>query len=96
MPKLLSEDQISVALTDLDGWRSTADGLRRTIESPSFPAAIALVQQIAEAAERMHHHPDIDIRWRKVTYTCTTHSAGGVTDLDLRLAAEINRLASPS
>lgn len=95
MPQLLSKVELDDALTSLDGWRHTPDGLSRTIESPSFPAAIVLVQQVAQVAEHLDHHPDIDIRWRTVTYVCTTHSAGGVTALDLRLAAEINRLAPP-
>ncbi len=86
---------ITTALMDLDGWQLTESGLRRTIESASFPAAIVLVQRVAQAAEHLDHHPDIDIRWRKVTYNCTTHSAGGVTELDVLLAREINRLAAP-
>lgn len=52
-----------------------------------------LVRKVAEAAEAANHHPDIDIRWRKVTYTLSTHSAGGLTQLDLDLAAQIDSLA---
>jgi 4a-hydroxytetrahydrobiopterin dehydratase len=63
------------------------------VESPSFPEAVELVRKVAEAAEAANHHPDIDIRWRKVTYTLSTHSAGGLTQLDLDLAAQIDSLA---
>jgi 4a-hydroxytetrahydrobiopterin dehydratase len=54
---------------------------------------IRLVQQVAEVAEELDHHPDIDIRWTTVTFTLSTHSAGGLTMKDLRLAADIDKLA---
>ncbi|WP_072688019.1 4a-hydroxytetrahydrobiopterin dehydratase [Rhodococcus marinonascens] len=93
MTELLSDGRIDAALTGLPGWQRTGDSLARTIESPSFPAAVELVRKVAEAAEAANHHPDIDIRWRKVTYTLSTHSAGGLTQLDLDLAAQIDALA---
>ncbi|MEV0945663.1 4a-hydroxytetrahydrobiopterin dehydratase [Rhodococcus sp. NPDC049939] len=92
MAELLSDGCIDAALAGLPGWQRTGDSLSRTIESPSFPAAIELVRKVAEAAEAANHHPDIDIRWRKVTYTLSTHSAGGLTQLDLDLAARIDAL----
>lgn len=91
----MSDSDIAAATHDLDGWRHIDGELRRTIEAPSFPAAIALVQQVAQAAEHLNHHPDIDIRWRKVTFACTSHSEGGVTELDVQLAGEIDQLAAP-
>lgn len=91
----MSEDAIDAAIEGLDGWQRTEAGLRRTITSDSFASAMTLVQRVAQVAEHMDHHPDIDIRWRSVTYLCTTHSAGGVTELDVRLAREINELARP-
>lgn len=94
MPELLSDTQIENSLVGLEGWRRADGALRRTIESPSFLAAIALVQRVAQAAEHLDHHPDMDIRWRRVTFTCSTHSAGGVTELDLLLARQINDLAT--
>ena len=54
---------------------------------------IRLVQQVAEVAEDLDHHPDIDIRWRTLTFRLSTHSAGGLTAKDLRLATDIDRLA---
>ena len=51
----------------------------RTVELASFPQAIEVVDRVAEVAERDNHHPDIDIRWRTLTFRCSTHCAGGVT-----------------
>ncbi|AII05111.1 4a-hydroxytetrahydrobiopterin dehydratase [Rhodococcus wratislaviensis] len=93
MAELLSDGEIDTALAELPGWRRAGDSLVRTVESPSFPDAVELVGKVAEAAEAANHHPDIDIRWRKVTYTLSTHSAGGLTQLDLDLAAQIDALA---
>ncbi|MGF7121126.1 4a-hydroxytetrahydrobiopterin dehydratase [Rhodococcus sp. TAF43] len=94
MAELLSDTEIDSALTNLPTWRRDGDTLVRTVESASFPAAITLVDRVAEAAESMNHHPDIDIRWRKVTYSLATHSAGGITALDLELARRIDDLAA--
>ncbi|MDV7083599.1 4a-hydroxytetrahydrobiopterin dehydratase [Rhodococcus sp. IEGM 248] len=93
MAELLSDGEIDTALAELPGWRRAGDSLVRTVESPSFPEAVELVRKVAESAEAANHHPDIDIRWRKVTYTLSTHSAGGLTQLDLDLAAQIDSLA---
>jgi 4a-hydroxytetrahydrobiopterin dehydratase len=79
-----------------DGWTGNAAAIRRTVSCPSFPAAIELVRQVAEVAEERDHHPDIDIRWRTLHFALSTHSAGGVTDKDLALAEEIDRLAAAS
>jgi 4a-hydroxytetrahydrobiopterin dehydratase len=81
------------SMTDeLAGWSGGTDHLTRRVECPTFPAAITLVNRVAEQAEAMNHHPDIDIRWRTVTFTLSTHSAGHVTDLDITLAHHIDRL----
>ncbi|MBC2643157.1 MULTISPECIES: 4a-hydroxytetrahydrobiopterin dehydratase [unclassified Rhodococcus (in: high G+C Gram-positive bacteria)] len=93
MAELLSDGEIDTALAELPGWRRAGDSLVRTVESPSFPDAVELVRKVADAAEAANHHPDIDIRWRKVTYTLSTHSAGGLTQQDLDLAAQIDALA---
>jgi 4a-hydroxytetrahydrobiopterin dehydratase len=68
------------------GWREDDNALVRELEFESFPAAVAFVQRLAELAERENHHPDIDIRYRRVTVRWSTHSAGGVTDRDRDLA----------
>ncbi len=92
MPDVLTADALASALQDLAGWSGDPTGIRRTVTAASFPAAVALVDAVAAYAERVDHHPDIDIRWREVTFACSTHSAGGVTVQDLDLAAEIDRL----
>jgi 4a-hydroxytetrahydrobiopterin dehydratase len=68
------------------GWSEDGDALVREFEFESFPAAVAFVQRLAELAEREDHHPDIDIRYRRVTVRWSTHSAGRVTDRDRDLA----------
>ncbi len=98
MADVLGDEAIAAALQKLDGW-SAAQGSRgsevvRTVELASFPAAIAAVDRVAEVAEEMDHHPDIDIRWRTLTFRCSTHSAGGVTERDLRLAQRINEIVA--
>lgn len=90
MAELLDDAAIAAALTELPGWERDGDALVRTAKLPSFPAAIAVVDRVAEVAEARDHHPDIDIRWRTLTFRCSTHSAGGVTDLDTALAAAIS------
>jgi 4a-hydroxytetrahydrobiopterin dehydratase len=69
------------------------DGLlARTVSAPTFPEGIRWVTQVADAAERMDHHPDIDIRWRTLVFRLSTHDAGGITVLDFALAREIDAI----
>jgi 4a-hydroxytetrahydrobiopterin dehydratase len=89
----LTDDEVVRALTELDGWTGDTSSLRRSVKAPSFTAGIRLVDAVAEVAEVMDHHPDIDIRWTTITFTCSTHSAGGVTELDVALARRIDELA---
>jgi 4a-hydroxytetrahydrobiopterin dehydratase len=93
-PSLLSAAEVESALTSLDGWAGDTTGIERSVECSSFPAAIELVRRVAEVAEEMNHHPDIDIRWRTVRFAVSTHSAGGVTSYDADLAKRINELAA--
>ena len=93
MATVLTAEQLSTALADVPGWSGDTGGISRTVTAASFLGGISLVNSVADAAEAMNHHPDIDIRWRDVTFRLSTHSAGGVTDLDLALAARINELA---
>ncbi|MGC9668815.1 4a-hydroxytetrahydrobiopterin dehydratase [Planosporangium sp. 12N6] len=93
MADLLSSDEVAGALAGLDGWTGDTGAISRTVTAPSFAAAIRLVVEVAEAAEDADHHPDIDIRWRSVTFTLSTHSAGGVTAKDTALARRIDELA---
>ncbi|MDJ0392297.1 4a-hydroxytetrahydrobiopterin dehydratase [Rhodococcus sp. G-MC3] len=92
MSELLSNSDIDDALSGLPEWSLTGTSITRTVELPTFPVAISFVARIAEAAESADHHPDIDIRWRKLTFTLTTHSDGGITKKDVALAHEIDGL----
>jgi 4a-hydroxytetrahydrobiopterin dehydratase len=90
---LLDDDAIRAALAELTGWQRDGDALTRSVEAPTFLDGIALVSAVAQAAEAADHHPDIDIRWRTVTFTLSTHSEGGITEKDLALARTIDGLA---
>lgn len=94
MADLLSPDDLSAFLPGLDGWAGDTSGITRTATLPSFPAAIAVVDRVAVAAEELNHHPDINIRWRTLTFALSTHSAGGVTALDVTLARRIDDIIS--
>ncbi len=76
------------------GWTEVDGALERTFELPSFPAAIAFVDRVADLAEAEDHHPDIDVRYKNVTLRWSTHSAGGITDRDVELAERSAGLAS--
>ncbi|GAA0915495.1 4a-hydroxytetrahydrobiopterin dehydratase [Nonomuraea longicatena] len=78
----------------MSAWTQDGQVLRRTIEAPDFPTAIRIVDDVAVRAEEMNHHPDIDIRWRTLSFSLTTHDQGGVTELDHRLAAVIDTIAT--
>ena len=78
----------------MSDWQEENDGLVREFELPSFPAAIDFVVQLAEIAEAAGHHPDIDVRYRRVTVRWTTHSAGGVTEKDREMAERTSSLAA--
>lgn len=93
MRKRLSDAEIASELAGVEGWAREGDLLRRTFELPTFAGAIALVNRVAMAAEEMDHHPDIDIRYNRVSFALSTHSAGGLTALDFELARRIDALA---
>ncbi|WP_028929007.1 4a-hydroxytetrahydrobiopterin dehydratase [Pseudonocardia asaccharolytica] len=90
MAELLDDATVAAALDGLPGWERDGNTLVRTAKLPSFPTAITVVDRVAEIAEQADHHPDIDIRWRTLTFRLSTHSAGGLTEKDLALAARIS------
>ena len=90
---MLTDNGVAEALTQLNDWHGDAHQLRRTVKAPTFAAGIKLVDAVAAAADERDHHPDIDIRWTSITFTLSTHSAGGVTDLDVAMAGHIDELA---
>ncbi|WP_280826860.1 4a-hydroxytetrahydrobiopterin dehydratase [Mycobacterium sp. OTB74] len=89
---VLTDEQIDAALTELPGWEHVDGTLRRTVVFPAFLDGIDAVRRAAIHAEAKDHHPDIDIRWRTVTFTLVTHSEGGITDKDVAMAQDISDL----
>ncbi|HEY6292602.1 MAG TPA: 4a-hydroxytetrahydrobiopterin dehydratase [Terriglobia bacterium] len=92
----LSEAEISEKLQHLPGWSRAGGNIERQFSFKSFLPAMAFVNRVAEAAERGNHHPDITIKYNRVTMALCTHSAGGITQKDFDLAHQINRLESIS
>ena len=86
----LSDHDVDVAAASLNGWHRLSGALRRSVTFDSFLEGIDAVGRVAELAERSDHHPDIDIRWRTVTFALVTHSEGGITEKDVLLAREID------
>ena len=89
----LTAAQIKFALTTVPHWKKKTATIVRTVEFKDFPAAIKFVNLVAVRAEQAWHHPDIDIRWNKVTLVLTTHDEGGLTAKDFALARKFDRLA---
>jgi len=94
MSELLSDDEVDRQLGELHpDWSRDGNAIRRSVEAESFAAGIALVDEVARVADERNHHPDIDIRWTTITFTLSTHSAGGLTAQDFDLAATIDFIA---
>jgi len=93
MPRL-SDVQIGNELKSLPGWDYKDNGLSKLFRFKEFLDGIRFIDRVAEMAEAADHHPDIHINYTRVTFTCTTHSEGGVTEKDLRLAEEIEQAFS--
>ena len=91
-PPRLSPDELAAALYGLPLWSGDGEGIHRSVELPGFPDAVAALVRIAFVAEQLDHHPDVDLRWRTLHLTLVTHSAGGVTELDLQLARRVDEL----
>ena len=89
----LSEAQIVTALGTLPQWLRHDGVIARTYEFKDFPAAMVFVNEVARLAEQARHHPDVDIRWNKVTLALTTHDAGGLTAKDFAMARQCDLLS---
>jgi 4a-hydroxytetrahydrobiopterin dehydratase len=94
-PPVLKVDEAKaiLALSALPQWQRTGEIISRTFEFKDFPAAMKFVNNVAELAELAQHHPDIDVRWNKVTLALTTHDAGGLTEKDFALAKQLDALS---
>ncbi len=90
----LSDIEIQRGLGTLPGWSRKSDTLVKSYHFAAFPDGIAFIARVAEIAESMNHHPDIDIRYTKVHFALSTHDEGGITIKDLALAKAIEELAA--
>lgn len=90
MPKLAAA-QVKTGLKTVPDWRKTGSTISRVFRFNDFLVAMKFVNAVAKLAEKVRHHPDIDIRWNKVTLTLTTHSEGGLTEKDFKLAKQFDR-----
>lgn len=95
MRQKLSDLEVQRALGGLAGWSRRGETLVKTYAFERFADGITFVDRVAVAADSMDHHPDIDIRYTKVTMTLSTHDAGGITASDLKLAEKIEAAVTP-
>lgn len=93
MPSDLSADQIDSFLNERHAWTRDGESISRTFVFGDFNEALGFVVRIGAASEVADHHPDIDIRWNKVTCVLSTHSEGALTSKDLELAAKFDQIA---
>ena len=91
MAERLSDISIQRELGNLPGWSRRGDVITKTFQFRDFLTGISFVSAVAKAADAADHHPDIDIRYTKVICTLSTHSAGGITQMDLDMAREIEK-----
>jgi 4a-hydroxytetrahydrobiopterin dehydratase len=89
----LDSDAVTKRLTDLPGWTVAGGKLRKTFRFDSFAEAFGFMASVAVVAERMNHHPEWCNVYNRVDVELVTHDAGGITELDLALAARMNELA---
>ena len=96
MPDLLTNDALAEVLADLDGWSLVEDGtaIEAEFSFKGFNAAFGFMTRVALTAERQNHHPEWSNVYNRVTIRWTTHSEGGVTELDVKLARACSRFAA--
>lgn len=87
----LSEDEVGAALAELPEWAREGDTIVRTVSHPDFGAALGWVVRVGLIAEKVDHHPDIDVRYNQVTLRLWTHTTGGITAADIDLAKRIDK-----
>ena len=87
----MTEEQVATNLDSLTEWSEINNAIQRTFEHKDFVAAMQFVNTVADMAEEQQHHPDILIRWNKVTLTLSTHDAGGITEKDFNFAAATDK-----
>jgi 4a-hydroxytetrahydrobiopterin dehydratase len=90
----LADAEITARMAALPGWAREGDEIVKTFDCGTFAAAVAFVVRIGFFAERADHHPDLDVRWKRVKVALTTHDAGGLTSNDFDLATEIEGIGA--
>jgi 4a-hydroxytetrahydrobiopterin dehydratase len=88
----LSDSEIDERLGGLEGWKRSGDAIVKEFDNGDFKGSVEFVNKVTPAAEEMNHHPDLEISWKTVTVTITTHSEGGLTEGDFELASRIDAL----
>jgi len=88
--KILGKDELKVAVAGLNRWATDGTWLKKRYEFSNFAEALAFVNRVGGLAEKADHHPDITFGWGCVEILLTTHDRGGVTDVDLALAYDID------
>ena len=91
----MTQDQIDKGVASLPNWSQVGEALQRTYDFENFVVAMKFVDKLAIAAEQVQHHPDILIRYRKVTLTYATHDANGITQKDFDAAAKADEISGP-
>lgn len=89
---LLNPEVVRERLKSLPGWKLQGQEIAQEFEFPDFRAAFEFVTLVASRAEEANHHPDIDIRYNKVKLALSSHDAGGLTERDMKMAAQVNSL----
>jgi 4a-hydroxytetrahydrobiopterin dehydratase len=92
-PSRLSDAEINASLSGLSGWSRASETITKTFTFSGFPEAVAFVTRLVEPAEQLEHHPDLDLRYNRVSVSLSTHDQGGLTGFDFTLAAEIEKAA---
>ena len=92
--RLCTDDEVATFLSTYPRWERDGDSLVRMARADSFPAAIAWVVAVADVAELMDHHPDMDIRWCTVSFRLASHDLGGISPRDLELALHIDSIVA--
>jgi 4a-hydroxytetrahydrobiopterin dehydratase len=88
----LSDAEIDERLEELDGWKRSGDAIVKEFDNGDFKGSVDFVNRLTPEADEMNHHPDLEISWKTVTVTITSHSEGGLTDNDFELARRIDGL----
>ncbi|HSS05045.1 MAG TPA: 4a-hydroxytetrahydrobiopterin dehydratase [Solirubrobacterales bacterium] len=88
----LGDSEIEARLAEHPGWERDGDAIRKSFKRSDFVGSVNFVKSLVEPAEEMSHHPDLEISWDTVTVSLSTHSEGGVTAADFKLAAKIDAL----